>query len=327
MDYSHYTREQLTERISELELFNVELMQQHEEVHPLHRAWPRGLAHYYWNISSGAIMFNPGASKVFGYLEEEVPERYTLEYFKARIHPDDRDRVEAAVQEHLDGKTDAYEVEYRVKGLAATDWLWHFDRGLVSQRDDEGEPQLITGLVFDITQRKQLERELASINERLAHRANTDGLTGIANHRTLMENLTRLLAEADEAPRPVAVSMFDIDNFKAVNDTYGHLAGDRVLVTIAELLTQGVRSVDLAGRYGGEEFLVIFPDTEASQAASISERIRAAIEAHAFNDGIRLTISAGVASAQGGSHTDLVSLADTRLYAAKHAGKNQVVSD
>ena len=174
---------------------------------------------------------------------------------------------------------------------------------------------------------EQHERDLADQNERLEHRASTDGLTGIANHRTLMERLTSLLADADEKPVPVSVSMFDIDNFKVVNDTHGHLAGDQVLTTIAGLLTEGVRSRDLAGRYGGEEFLVIFPDTEVSQAASISERIRAAIEAHTFNDGIRLTISAGVASATGGSHTNLVSLADTRLYAAKRAGKNQVVSD
>lgn len=327
MDYSPYTREQLTQRIEELELLNFELMREHEDMHPLHRAWPGGLAHYYWNFPSNTIVFNPGASKVFGYLEGEMPERFTTEFFRTRIHPDDVNRLEAAIQEHIDGKTEAYEAEYRVKGLGSDEWQWHFDRGVLAQRNEAGDPQLITGLVFDVTQRKQLERELASINERLAHRASTDGLTGIANHRTLMENLTRLLAEADEAPRPVAVSMFDIDNFKVVNDTHGHLAGDRVLVTIAELLTQGVRSVDLAGRYGGEEFLVIFPDTEVSQAARISERIRATIEAHAFNDGIRLTISVGVASAQGGSHTDLVSLADTRLYAAKHAGKNQVVSE
>lgn len=171
------------------------------------------------------------------------------------------------------------------------------------------------------------EQDLARHSKRLELRASTDGLTGIANHRALMETLTRLLRESDADRRPVAVSMFDIDNFKFVNDTYGHPVGDKVLQGIAEILTREVRADDLAGRYGGEEFLIIFPGTRVTQAARISERIRAAIEEHVFTDGIRLTISAGVASAIGGSHTDLVSLADTRLYAAKRAGKNRVFAE
>lgn len=125
----------------------------------------------------------------------------------------------------------------------------------------------------------------------------------------------------------MAVGLFNIDNFKRVNDTYGHVAGDAVLAEIGDLFTAQVRETDLAGRYGGEEFLVIFPQATAVQAAAISERIRAAVEAHVFPGDIRITISAGVAVARGGAHTDLVSVADGRLYAAKWAGKNRVVAE
>ncbi|MHC1791730.1 diguanylate cyclase [Solidesulfovibrio sp.] len=162
---------------------------------------------------------------------------------------------------------------------------------------------------------------------RLLHiRATTDALTGIANRAELADTLEREFHRAARHAATLTVTIFDIDHFKTVNDTYGHPAGDAVLTSLTALVADHVRDHDTFGRYGGEEFLLLTPETNAEEAARLAERLREAIEKHAFPAVKRLTCSFGVsAMTPGDSPESLIARADAALYAAKQSGRNRVV--
>jgi diguanylate cyclase (GGDEF)-like protein len=187
--------------------------------------------------------------------------------------------------------------------------------------------------------------EVSRLNVRLAEQAITDGLTGLYNHRHLDERLEIEVTRAERAAAPLSVLMIDIDNFKQVNDTYGHPQGDKLLKSVAETLSKSVRDkVDIVARFGGEEFVVLLPGIAAGavaaagppvaherSAADVAESIRVAIEQvdHEGYPGtfdVRRTVSIGVASMpeHSKSGTELLMFADRALYVAKRAGKNRV---
>lgn len=176
---------------------------------------------------------------------------------------------------------------------------------------------------------------LALVNARhvtkLKDLANTDGLTGLLNKRYFMSELANLIIAAEREAQRLSLFIFDIDHFKTYNDTNGHLEGDRVLRQLAALFKQQVRPADRCCRYGGEEFILAMPDTEAKDALVVAERIRRAIEEFAFDHeenqpGGNLTISGGVSSfpADGTSVLELTRHADLALYESKREGRNRV---
>ncbi len=170
--------------------------------------------------------------------------------------------------------------------------------------------------VRDITRRKALE-------ERLRELATTDDLTKTLNRRRLFEVGEEELQRAKRYDRPLCVAMVDIDHFKDVNDRFGHAAGDDILRDVASAIREGVRRHDHVGRYGGEEILVIFPETVLDDAFNIVERIRVAIEARG-----RVTISGGVVQWSGSeSLADAIRRADVAMYEAKAKGRNRTSSD
>jgi len=172
----------------------------------------------------------------------------------------------------------------------------------------------------------------ARLGQRLQELSTLDGLTRLLNHRSIHERLAHELERADRHDRNVAVVICDLDLFKRVNDTHGHLAGDTALCAAAEAMTRVLRVSDACGRYGGEEFLIVLPETDLEAARRVAERLRRAVADHpaalASGASIPLTASFGVAShaeLDSGSTADtLVSLADSRLYEAKAAGRNCV---
>ena len=174
-------------------------------------------------------------------------------------------------------------------------------------------------------------RELEHANIRLKKLSVTDGLTELFNHRHVHEQLHDEWERSRRTGEPVGVAMIDLDHFKRINDTYGHPTGDVVLYETARIIKETAREIDMVGRYGGEEFIAILPNTDEEEAASFAERVRAAVEEHLYRDGaveIRMTTSCGVASSQASqadSPEELLKAADEALYEAKRSGRNRAV--
>lgn len=168
--------------------------------------------------------------------------------------------------------------------------------------------------------------KLRKANARLRHLSETDRLTGLYNRAALEGLLNRELERYVRFGRPFAVVIIDMDHFKTVNDKLGHLMGDRVLVAFAGILRETVRKVDTVGRWGGEEFLVVCPETNAEQALVVAERICAVTRSHAFETGWVHTVSAGVAELVADeSLDDVLRRADAALYQAKNSGRDRAL--
>lgn len=325
MDYTEFSREQLLDRIKSLEMLTQELLNEKEQETRLEYAWTGNLGHWYWNIKTNEVTFNPLKVTTLGYEKSEIPEHVTYQFFTDKLHPEDFQKAMNAMRDHLYGKADVYEIEYRIKAKDGT-FKWYYDRGRITQYDN-GKPAFLAGIVFDITEKKETQLELEYKNRILSEISSIDGLTKIGNHRTLIEHLKAEITETSRTSSQLSIALFDIDDFKKVNDSKGHVYGDQVLVDIASIITKSIRGTDFAGRYGGEEFMVIFPNTTLSVASKISERIRQAVEDYNFVDGLRITISGGTSQYNNETITELVHSADTKLYTAKRNGKNQIVSD
>jgi diguanylate cyclase (GGDEF)-like protein len=171
-------------------------------------------------------------------------------------------------------------------------------------------------------------QDLETARRRVEELSRTDALTHLANRRALEERLTDEALRSKRSGRGFAVVLADIDRFKDVNDRFGHNAGDRVLRELAKRLHEGVRTIDLAGRWGGEEFLVVLPCTDLEGARELAEKLRrtaGATPVTVDEDEISLTLTLGVAVHQHGSFEETVRRADAALYRGKRAGRDRVV--
>lgn len=172
-------------------------------------------------------------------------------------------------------------------------------------------------------------RDLNNAEAKLLELATTDALTGLLNRR---EGFRRMTAECSRARRsglPLCVMMLDIDHFKAINDTWGHLTGDKVLGVLADILKKTLRMSDIVCRYGGEEFLAVLPETSRDNLEILAERLRSTVESHGFETEVgkrlHVTVSVGIAAGYGEETCDqFVARADAALYRAKTSGRNKV---
>lgn len=219
----------------------------------------------------------------------------------------------------LAGKVPVIKTE--AKGLRAdTSVLW---LSLLSRPVDWNGERAVQVTAMDITEQHDLR-------EQLEYRANFDGLTNVLNRRALSEHLQQQLKSAITRRRPLSCLLIDIDNFKAINDSFGHHAGDVVLQHFAKGCQQLTRQHDLLGRWGGEEFVLVLPGTPVQQAQQIAERLCCAmanLDVPVGSLSIHFTVSIGVAALSSAiqSIEQLVGSADVALYDAKHRGKGQVV--
>ena len=193
--------------------------------------------------------------------------------------------------------------------------------------------ELIARLRTQIRRKRYNDHLRTSVTQTI-EMAVTDGLTGLHNRRYLDSHLATLFDRAVSRRRPLSLLITDIDRFKAINDTWGHDAGDDILREFAGRLRQNVRGIDLACRFGGEEFVVVMPDTEPALAQKVAERIRAQIAEKPFSTGkdgreVPVTISIGVAGLRQPADTvdELLKRADMALYEAKSGGRNRVVAN
>ena len=181
--------------------------------------------------------------------------------------------------------------------------------------------------------RQRFQERLRDNYERSLAMALTDSLTGLYNRRYLTTHMAALIDRLGDSGKPLAVLMFDIDYFKQINDTHGHGVGDDVLVELSRRVVHNVRSVDTVARLGGEEFLVLMPDTEEGLASTVAERLRASVAKEPFrargldNEGLEITISVGVAmfDAERDTVESVIKKADDALYEAKRSGRNKTV--
>jgi diguanylate cyclase (GGDEF)-like protein len=242
---------------------------------------------------------------------------------------------------------DGYEIARRIKGA---DDLPFIPVILVTARDstqdkvaglDAGADDYLTkpinfpeleARVRSMLRIKALQDELGEKNRELERLSISDGLTGLYNHRHIHGLLHEEFERADRTGERLTVAMFDLDRFKSVNDNYGHQAGDRVLEQFADILRETAREIDRLGRYGGEEFMALLPDTGIEDGVVFVERVRREVARQPFNIGrdqaISMTTSCGVATYPHDLIQDpetLVRLADEALYAAKAAGRNKVI--
>jgi len=197
----------------------------------------------------------------------------------------------------------------------------HYSLELSAVHDDEGQIAGRVAVFHDITER-------VALFERVKELASLDGLTGIFNRRHFFELSRSELNRARRHDAPLSLVLFDLDHFKQINDTYGHVCGDQVLRAVADACSDRLRSFDVFGRYGGEEFAVLLPDIGPEGALAVAERLRRGIAAAAEGLGdIEVSASFGVASvltARGATFDDLVVLADEALYRAKSRGRDRV---
>ena len=176
--------------------------------------------------------------------------------------------------------------------------------------------------------RQKAHNELLVLAETHERAARTDELTGLANRREIQHRLTMEFSRYQRSGHHFSIALIDLDLFKQINDRFGHDAGDEVLRQFAELMRTVIRQADVAARWGGEEFLVLLPDTSLLQALTLAERLRSEVAKHSFrfrDQDLPVTISAGVCSiAKAGSLDDLLRHADLNLYNAKECGRNRI---
>ena len=233
------------------------------------------------------------------------------------IDMDNVSRLHARVTKDDDG--------YYLEDLESTNGSYVNDIEVRKDRLRNGDLVKIGGAILKFIQGGNIE---ALYHEEIYQMTIVDGLTQIHNKRYFLEFLDREMARCSRYDRPLSLVMFDIDHFKKVNDTFGHLAGDHVLKRIAELVAKHVRKEELFARYGGEEFAIIMPETTGKKAGIFCEKIRRMIDQTELNyEGkeIPITISLGIAVM--GRHREplaFIKAADDQLYAAKSNGRNRV---
>jgi two-component system, cell cycle response regulator len=242
---------------------------------------------------------------------------------------------------------DGYEISRRIKGDESLPYIPII---LVTARDstqdkvmglDAGADDYLTkpinfpeleARVRSMLRIKRLQDELEEKNRELERLSISDGLTGLFNHRHIHGLLNEEFERVQRTGDKLTVAMLDLDHFKTINDTHGHQAGDRVLEQLADILRHTAREIDRLGRYGGEEFMALLPETGIEDGAVFVERVRREVARRAFDIGdgntLKMTISAGVATFPDeriNSPETLVRLADEALYAAKTGGRDRIV--
>ncbi|MFP4074897.1 MAG: diguanylate cyclase [Halochromatium sp.] len=278
---------------------------------------------YTADFTTGEVVVDDRYLAQLGYDPGEI--RVNHDWWRANVHPEDLARFADQTEQVLFGGLDDFTAEYRFRHRDGH-WVWLQDHARIYDRDPDGVALASSGLRIDITRRKEAELQLA-------HHAEHDPLTDLLNRRGMWRALRSIQAQSQRGRRPHAVAILDLDEFKRVNDTQGHLAGDRLLREIATLLRDNIREADWIARWGGEEFLILMPDTNLAQARRFIERLRQQIEASRFlshEHPLRITVSAGLAVsrlAEDDSQDALVNRADHALYAAKEAGRNRVYTE
>ena len=269
-----------------------------------------------WDLLHNRIFFSARWMSQLGLSESEAPSGDPDRWFD-RVHPDDRERLFGDLGLHLEGRTPHLETEYRVRH-GDGGWRWMLVRG-AAVRDAAGKPYRLAGSQTDITERKEAE-------EKLLHDALHDALTGLPNRSLFMDRLGQAMARRQRRnDYRFAVLFLDLDRFKTINDSLGHMQGDLLLVQVAKRVAKCLGPGDTLARLGGDEFAVLLEDYSDDEPLRAAERIQEALAAAHDLQGVEVfaTASIGVAiGAPGYSRPEeLLRDADTAMYRAKDLGR------
>ncbi len=309
-----------------------------------------------WNAKTGYVHRSVGWFRMLGY-DQNIFKNDVFTWENA-IHPEDYERVMTHFESYINGKIPLYQIEYRCKKNDGS-YLWIEDTGKIVKKSEKGTVVRMIGAHTDIHEYKlykemlirqnelllndkasldnlvkERTEELTQINKKLneqiekaVYNASHDTLTGLLNRREFETAFDKEIHRAKRYSYPLSIVLFDIDNFKGINDTHGHKVGDEILIAIAILVQNNVRESDVLARWGGEEFIIIFPETTMETANEKAETLRIKISDEIFPASIKVTCSFGVTSYLKEDTSDTVFIrCDNALYAAKSKGKNNVQS-
>lgn len=265
------------------------------------------------------VYVSPAYERIFGRSAALVLADYNE--WRNCIYPDDLDYAQSTLQEVLE-RGAIEQREYRIL-RADGEVRWLSDKCFVSQHSDAGLPLMIVGIAEDITDKKHLETELHRL-------ATTDVLTQSSNRRYFFDSAEQAFRDCKATSTPLAFLLLDVDDFKKINDVYGHQVGDVVLQRIAQSGAGALRRGDLFGRIGGEEFAVLLPGCDENMARQIGERLQREVQRLRFNEAehfFSVTISQGLTLLQPDDQnlSALYSRSDAALYQAKRTGKDRIV--
>lgn len=269
-----------------------------------------------WDVKTGNVFTSHHYSELLGYADKEISFTHTL--WKQSIHPGDLDRVMNTIDEHFNGKTPSYDCSYRMKKKDKT-FIWVRDRA-IRQLNKKGDVERMVGSLCDISSEKEAR-------DRLEKMIITDELTGLYNRRHYDTQIKDEMSRSERYGSDLSIIMIDIDLFKQINDTYGHSSGDIALKELSTVISNKIRNTDSAYRTGGEEFIIIAPATNITNAMKAAERFREAVTKINVNTkygNFGFTISLGVTTfTKGDSYFSLNERADIALYRSKDSGRNQ----
>lgn len=265
-----------------------------------------------WNVEHGQVYYSATFKEMLGYNDNEEEFAGNINSWKDRIHPEDLPEVYLAMLDYLDGESACFVCEHRIRNKSG-EYMW----GLMRARghfNDDGEPTRLAGSLTDITERKQFE-------QKIHHQALHDSLTGLPNRALLEDRLQHALAEAKRYNTSVTVLMMDLDRFKEINDTLGHPVGDALLIEVAKRMGKVIRTSDTLSRFGGDELVMVLPQTNIDKAMVVISKIMSAFQSRFHVDGNDLIIQCSIGGAvfpeDGLDAETLIKRADVAMYAAK----------
>lgn len=213
-----------------------------------------------WNVETDEVFYSRSWREILGY---DDADRSLNKNWESRLHPEDKGRVLNELKQHLEGRTAFYSCEYRFNA-SGKEYIWILDRGKVVSRSADGKPLRVVGTDMDITKRKEME-------EIILFSGFHDELTGLYNRRFFNEELFRLDTDRQ---LPLSIIIGDINGLKLTNDIFGHLEGDRILISAANIMKKVFRADDIIARWGGDEFIILLPRTSRKKARDLCKKIQ-----------------------------------------------------
>jgi diguanylate cyclase (GGDEF)-like protein/PAS domain S-box-containing protein len=274
----------------------------------------------YTLTADGIFTFvSPVWTRLLGHATSEV----IGQSFREFIHPDDLVACEIFLETVIATGERRSGIEYRLLGKDGQ-WFWH-TTSAVPFRDETGKVVGFYGISSDVSERRKFLEDLEK-------KATTDELTGVNNRRYFIELATAEVKRALRFAHPISFALIDIDHFKRINDTWGHAAGDHALMHFARVVRENTREIDILCRFGGDEFVLLLPETDSAAACTILDRLRVILADTPFKFDdvtIPVSVSVGVAFCNGAENSDdsldaILGRADKALYQAKESGRDRV---